>query len=93
MSEEFNIEQLKWAMDEISEAADCARKLSVQAIAETTSDQNREAIRLVALRTVIEKIGCIAGLHGKCCDDRPAEWLLPPAYHDAAKSSAEAPVT
>jgi len=91
MSEDISIEQFKIAMDEISEVADCAKRLCVQAIAETTAEQDAEAVRLVTLGAVIEKIGCIAALHGKSCDDDPKAWMLPPSYRYAAEASNQDP--
>ncbi len=87
MSGQFTDKQMTWVMEVIAQKAMTAHRLCVEAIQCASPDHLDECVEMIlGAEGLIEQMGWMADHHGG--DDirgGAAEWMLPPAYHDAAK--------
>ena len=89
------IEQARWIVSEISNLAQTSRRLSIDSVQMAGDDDSLVAIQL-SNQVIAEKIGFLADLcsvkfGSNMVNGDAEEWMLPPAYHEAAqpKSSVE----
>jgi hypothetical protein len=86
-SEKFTRKQLEWAFTEIADHAYNARLLAYEAI--DIDNATAQVALICAMQSLIEQMGWIADHHGGSVLGEAANWMLPPAYHEAAKHQAE----
>lgn len=88
-------EQIGLALNEIAEYAATISRLAILLTAETEDPRDSSAysdaiekmagaVGLIADRTS-EQLGTLV-----CCGTQPEDWLMPPAWHDAAEKAEEA---